>query len=129
MAKFLTELYIENINDTVWRLSDSLIYESDIIKQVIIVPVGFETDLASVPRIPIVYMLWGDRAHREAVIHDYLYRIDSQPVVSESTANDVFYEAMTVRGKPWYVRFPMKWGVSLGGFTAYHKLKVKDKLV
>ena len=128
MAKFLTELDAKLIkNDRVWKLTSPLIYDSDLIGRVV-VPAGFETDLASVPRFPIVYMFWGGKAHREGVLHDYLWRVDSIPSVSYSQGNAVFFEAMECRGKPVYVRYPMWWGVVLGGWTAWHKKSVNDIL-
>ena len=127
MSKFTTELDVRCIDDGAWVLDSPLIYESDILGK-IIVPAGFETDFASVPRVPIIYMMFGDRAHREAVLHDYLYRIDSVPYASYSQANDVFFEAMKERGKSWFVRYPMYWGVVLGGWGVYHKKGVLDKL-
>jgi hypothetical protein len=33
--------------------------------KVIEIETGFETDFASVPRLPIVYTLWGNQTHRE----------------------------------------------------------------
>lgn len=129
MSQFHTELDAKLLNDdTIWVLNFPLVYDSDVLNCQITVPVGFQTDFASVPRLPIVYTAFGDRAHREAVLHDYLYRKDSLPIVSESLANKVFLEAMTLREKPWYVRWCMYWGVCLGGWTAYHKLCVGDKL-
>lgn len=129
MAKFLTELLDARLkdDDCIWVLDSPLIYESDIVGK-IVVPAGFETDFASVPRIPIFYFLFGNRAHREAVLHDYLYRINSVPQATYSQANDVFFEAMKLRGKAFYVRYPMWWGVCLGGWTAWHKRNVEDKL-
>jgi hypothetical protein len=127
MAKFLTELDVICIDDGTWRLDSSLKYESDILG-IIEVPQGFETDFASVPRVPVFYTLFGDRAHREAVLHDYLYRIDSMPIATYSQANDVFLEAMAERNKGFFVRYAMYWGVVLGGWTAYHKKNVGDKL-
>jgi len=128
MSKFITELDAKLIkDDRIWKLDSPLIYESDILG-LIEVPEGFETDLASVPRVPFVYMMWGGKAHREGVLHDYLFRIDSVPLASYSQANKVFFEAMTVRGKPDYVRYPMWWGVVLGGWIAYHKKYVGDEL-
>jgi hypothetical protein len=129
MAEFLKGLVISlrEDSDTIYVLGDNLIYESDIVGRVV-VPKGFQTDFASVPRVPIAYMLFGDRAHREAVLHDYLYRIDSQPQATYSQANNVFFEAMKLRGKGFFVRYGMYWGVVLGGWTAYHKKKVSDKL-
>ena len=129
MAKFLTDLDVRCIDDGRWKLDAPLVYESDV-EGVgrIEVPAGFETDFASVPRVPIAYTLFGDRAHREAVLHDYLYRIDSVPVVEREMADDVFLEAMAERGKGFFVRYAMYWGVRLGGWTAYHKAKVADSL-
>jgi len=128
MSEFLTELDAKLIkDDLIWKLDSPLEYVSDILGKVT-VPEGFETDLASVPRVPFVYMMWGGKAHREGVVHDYLYRIDSHPLATYSQANEVFFEAMTVRGKKIYVRYPMWWGVVLGGWSAYHKKYTGDKL-
>jgi hypothetical protein len=127
-AKFLTDLdaHLKD-DDVIWVLDSPLIYESDIVGR-IEVPADFETDLVSVPRVPFLYYFWGDRAHREGVVHDYLYRIDSAPVAERPVADAVFREAMGVRGKSLMVRWPMFFGVRLGGWTAYHKKKVRDKL-
>jgi len=129
MSKFFTELDVVCINDGCWKLDSPLIYESDV-EGVgkIEVPKGFETDFASVPRVPVFFTLFGDRAHREAVLHDYGYRCDSIPVMERSTVDDLFLEAMKERGKGFFVRYAMYWGVRLGGWTAYHKKKVLDKL-
>jgi len=127
MSKFLSALDGRSVDDKLWLLLSPLHYESDILGP-IKVPLGFMTDFASVPRVPIAYMLFGDRAHRESVIHDYLYRTDSVPQATYSQANNVFLEAMKVRGKGYFVRYAMYWGVVLGGWTAYHKKRVKDKL-
>jgi len=141
---FITSLSVElkSDNDCVWIVTKPLKYWSRLLDRLIVVPPWFETkepdpegepsffetDFASVPRVPFAYEAWGDRAHREAVIHDYLYRIDSVPVATYSQANDVFLEAMKATGKPLRICYPMYWGVVLGGWTAYHKKRVRDKL-
>ena len=129
MSEFITELSssLYQDNDRIWILDKQLIYKSDLVGKVV-VPVRFITDFASVPRFPIIYSLWGARAHREAVIHDYLFRSNSRPEVSFSTANKVFLEAMKCRGKPAYIRYPMYWGVCIGSFGCFHKRKVMDTL-
>lgn len=126
MSEFRTDLDVVCIDDSFWILNSILSYMSDLIG-LIEVPVGFETDFASVPRVPIFFTLFGDRAHREAVLHDYLYRIDSVPTVERSQADEVFLEAMKNRGKGFSVRYAMYWGVRLGGWTAYHKKRVGDQ--
>ena len=141
---FTTELdaRLKPTNDAIWIVHSPLKYYSELLGILITVPtwfetepeggsgepLWFETDLASVPRIPIFYEAWGNRAHREAVLHDYLYRVDSIPVVTYSQANSLFLEAMKSTGKPWKICYPMYFGVVLGGWTSYHKKKVRDKL-
>lgn len=128
MSKFLTNLNVELKEDSrVWRVTFPLVYASDLIGQVL-VPEGFETDFASVPRIPLIYSMWGDRAHREAVLHDYLFRSDSVPKTSFDVANEVFLEAMAACGKSWCVRYPMYWGVCLGARSYFHQYKVGDSI-
>jgi hypothetical protein len=125
MSQFLSDLIIRCSEscENIWMLDEPLIYESDQLG-IIIVPKGFMTDLASTRHIPFVSMIWGDTAHREAVVHDYLYCIDSEPVVGFSTANSVFIEAMKARDKGIFVRYPMFWGVWIGGYPHYHVHKV-----
>lgn len=128
MAKFLTELDARLLDDDrIWVLDAPLVYQSDILG-VIDIPAGFQTDFSSVPRIPVAYMLFGDRAHRESVIHDWLYRIDSIPPATRKQADNVFLEAMIARGKGYFVRWAMYQGVRLGGASSWHKKKVGDKL-
>ena len=117
----MTELCLIEIGDKLWKLHEPLIYQSDVLDCTVTVPKGFVTDLASVPRVPFVYQFWGGRCHREGVIHDLLYRIDSVPVCSYMMANRVFLEAAKSRGKSIWVRIPMFWGVCLGGYFSYHK--------
>lgn len=107
---------------SVFKLLSPLIYYSQNGKRYTI-PEGFQSDLASVPRLPLVYDLWGDRAHREAFLHDYLYRIDSDPVVSFCEANSMFLEAMKSRGVKLHIRWPMYSAVCSAGMFSYHKLK------
>jgi hypothetical protein len=130
MSKFLTQLEASLLDDdVVWELDSPLVYESDFLKETITVPKGFQTDFASVPRfIPIASNTLLDKSHRESVIHDYLYRDDSLPLVTQKEADEVFFEAMTVRGKSKWVRYSMWAGVRIGGFTSYHKKLTGDKL-
>lgn len=114
MARFLTPLNVECINDDKWKLLAPLRYQSDI-AGAITVPSGFETDFASVPRIPLLFLLFGDEAHQAAVVHDYLYRY---AVVERKVADQVFREAMSISGVSWK-RYPMYWGVRIFGGMCY----------
>ncbi len=37
------------------------------------VPPGYKTDFASVPRLPLIYLSYANKAHLAALAHDYLY--------------------------------------------------------
>lgn len=119
MSAFLTPLAIEAADDQDsgrWILTKALIYQSDIAKQTIIVPRGFQTDLASVPRIPIVYTIVGGVADKAAVVHDYLY---SSGIVPRKVADAVLREASEVTGVSWFRRWTMWLGVRIGGGSRY----------
>lgn len=101
-----------------WILFEPLIYESDVAKRIITVPAGFRTDLASTPRIPILFELFGNVAHRAAVVHDYVYTSGRE---SREIADAVMREACLVTGVPAWRAFGMWLGVRLGGASHYTK--------
>lgn len=120
MSKFLSELDMmeadRDVDDGKWRLCAPLIYSSDAINRTITVPADFVTDLASVPRLPVIYWLCGGRANKPAVVHDFLY---SNGIVPREQADAVFLEAMEVVGVPWVYRKLMWAGVRVGGASHY----------
>ncbi|ALK96968.1 hypothetical protein AB595_04660 [Massilia sp. WF1] len=99
-------------DDGQWIVVQPVVYQSDAAKQTFTVPFGFRTDLASVPRIPLVYDLCGDTASLAAIVHDYLY---STHLVDRATADAVLREASAVTGVPAWRRWLMWAGVRLGG--------------
>lgn len=122
MAGFLTSLAVSLLDgsDSTWTLDSALVYSSNLYEHVIIVPEGFTTDFASVPRLPLSYLFFGDTAHAAAVVHDYLY---GSRTVSKTLADRIFLEAMGVSGIPAWRRYPMFLAVSLFGGFAYSKTK------
>lgn len=121
MSHFITQLYLECENDTDngrWRLTRPLFYASDIAKGVIIVPEGYVTDLASTPRVPVIYLLAGNIAAKAAVIHDYEY---SQGRFPRAMCDAIFREASEVTGVSWFRRQLMYIGVRIGGAPFYTK--------
>lgn len=127
-AMFITDLSVRlKDDDSIWVLESKLVYYSPIIG-LIEVPAGFETDFASVPRVPIAFWLYGNKAHREGVLHDALFRKDFMPHVTFMQANKVFLEAMKCRNKPFYVRWPMYSAVCAFSYPCFHKRNIKDEL-
>ena len=129
MGKFKSELSIrfKKGSEKIYILEEPLVYESVSFGK-IVVPKGFQTDFASVPRVPIVYSIFGNRAHREAVLHDYAFRIDSKPSFTFMKANGLFLDAMKARNKPFCLRYIMYWSVVAASKPCYHKKKVMDSL-
>lgn len=118
-SHFITELAVQQLSDERWRLLRPLVYYSHRLQRSIAVPEGFETDFASVPRLPFVYWLAGGKATKAAVVHDYLYRKSG---VSRADADAIFAEAMQASGQPGWRRGLMWAGLRIGGWTAYQDL-------
>lgn len=116
MAAFLTHLEGRWLNDKRFMLLSDLVYQSDILRLELMVPKGFVTDFASVPRVPVFYLLFGDRAHHESVVHDFCYQVH---ITTRAAADKVFLEAMKARGKSAFLRVGMYWGVVIGGGGSY----------
>lgn len=115
--RFLTSLHVRRASDGeagAWELTSALIYSSNVLPKVIIVPAGFRTDFASVPRLPLAYWLFGNAADEAAVIHDWLYT-NNVGGVTRKQADEVFAEASKVLGIKGWRRGPMWLGVRLFG--------------
>ena len=129
MSRFTSPLRIERVDDVsrdgrgTWMLIDPLIYESDLAGIVIVAPAGFLTDLASVPRLPVAYLMTGGLGHAAAVIHDCLYTTHS---VTRDVADDVLYEALLVLGVPKHKAWMMWAGVRIGGGGAWKAAGVEQ---
>lgn len=125
--KFLTELEILDLSDCKqdrYVLQAPLVFYAEFVT--ITVPEGFITDLASVPRVPVVYLLWGNRAHREAVLHDYLYKIDAVPNLTRDRCDWLFKQAMISRGNSWWIAECMYLGARAAGWLYYKQNYVID---
>lgn len=117
---FLTTLDVELVaeGEDAWILRNPFAYHSEVLGMIVTVPPGFVTDFASVPRLPVIYMLTGNTAHRPAVIHDFLYTTSA---CERKQADEVFLEAMEVVGIPAWKRYPMYWGVRAFGGSHFKK--------
>lgn len=106
MSQFLSPLVLREdapMDGGEWVLAEDLVYWSDI-AGLIRVQAGFQTDLASVPRLPVIYLLAGGTADAAAVIHDYLY---STRELDRETADAVLREASATSGVPAWRRWIM----------------------
>lgn len=109
---------LEEIEDTsnngkgTWRLLTDLVYESDLLGRVLIIPADFVTDLDSVPRWPLAYLLTNGYARRAALPHDFLY---TSHEVSREIADKVLHEAALVCGVPAWRAWLIYAAVRIGG--------------
>jgi len=103
----LTEDY--KVRTTVWPHSQ------------VLVPLGFETDFASVPRVLwSVLPPWG-RYSPAAVVHDWLYFNRQNIFAKRKCADKVFYWLMKKFRVPWWKRRVMYLGVRIGGGAAWRR--------
>lgn len=123
MSRFLTPLQAEKLSGDdsadrrgTWRLLAPLAYRSDRLDQIVVVPAGFVTDFASVPRLPVAYLLTANRGHEAAVLHDWAY---TTHFITRAQADSLFAEALEVGGEPGWRRGLMWAGVRVGGWWAW----------
>lgn len=117
-ACFLSPLDATLINDRdgIWVLDTPLVFHSEIAKNKITVPAGFDTDFASVPRVPIIYVLYADRNRKAATLHDFMYRTRKY---KRAKCDAIFREAMLADGESAPIAWAMWAGVRLGGMLSY----------
>lgn len=112
---FLSSLVTRRLDSGEWVLESPLWYQSGLLKSYVRVPEGFTTDFASVPRLPLIFTVLGDRGHMAAVIHDYLYTTQE---VSRTVADAVFFEALKETESSWRA-WAMWLGVRVGGWWVW----------
>ena len=134
MGKFKTKLRVEKESERCWKLLEPLVYESDTIGT-IIVDAGFETNFASVPRLPLMFWAFGGVGDEAATLHDWLYRKDHtqstghERVIDRETADKVLrgviIECLTKDGtsrlKAKMIAWAMWAGVRIGGESYWGK--------
>lgn len=123
-VQFLSPLDARRLDTGCWHLLRDLraITSDDSGPRSWCVPVGYETDFASVPRLPFAYWFFGDTAHRAAVLHDFMYsggRDNAGAPVTRAQADAIFAAAMKADNVPAWRRGPMWLGVRLFGGGAY----------
>lgn len=119
MSRFTTPVILELLDRYLWKIHQPFEFwltedETDIIK----IPVGFITDLASVPRIMWSFLPPDGKYAKAAIIHDYLY---DNALRSKTEADLIFLDAMTVLGVPKWKRTIMYLAVKYFGHGKYHK--------
>jgi hypothetical protein len=129
-AAFLRELdtrLIDEFADLHRLLAPFGFYSAELDAE-IIVPAGFVTDFASVPRLVGAYLLFGGKGKRAAVIHDWLYSLGKlDPATwAREKCDRVFREALIASGYSALTVWAMYRGVQLGGERYYRAENVEQ---
>jgi hypothetical protein len=118
MSAFTTPADLRMLDNYAWELLTEFEYHVgehpsvDVIR----IPAGTVTDLASVPRILWAIFPPHGKWAKAAIVHDYLY---ANAVKTKDYADKVFLEAMGVLQVPPVRRKLMYWAVCLFGRGAY----------
>jgi len=117
-ARFLSTLRTDRVGlasaDRI--LLAPLAFSSALLDRLVIVPEGFVTDFASVPRAPFTYWLFGGIGDEAAVVHDFLYETR---IVPRHLADQVYGEALEACGVSRWRRAAMVLAVQLFGGSRY----------
>lgn len=101
-------LQVELCDGGMWKLLRPIVFRSKAFQQTFYVPMGFLTDFASVPRLPLAYLLTANRCFKAAAVHDFALTL-----LPRAQAAALFLEAMEAEGIPEPVRGMMYAAVKL----------------
>jgi hypothetical protein len=87
-----------------------------------VIPAGFETDFASVPRLFWNILPPIGLYTRAAIVHDYLYQTG---LVSRKEADLIFLQIMKTDEVDFFVRHLMYYAVRIFGGRHYHECQCK----
>ncbi|EHQ4621381.1 DUF1353 domain-containing protein [Salmonella enterica] len=117
MSCFTTPAIFEMPGHYNWHIHEPFaFYLSDDNSDVIEVPAGFITDLATVPRIFWILLPPDGKYAKAAIIHDYLY---DNALRTKKEADLIFLDGMKVLGVPCWKRTVMHLAVRMFGRGSY----------
>ncbi|HFW3711885.1 TPA: DUF1353 domain-containing protein [Salmonella enterica subsp. enterica serovar 6,7:y:-] len=125
MSRFTTPAILERLGLYNWRVYEPFeLYLSEDISDIISVPAGFVTDLATVPRIFWTLMPPDGKYAKAAIIHDWMY---DNALRTKKEADKIFLDGMTVLGVPRWKRTIMYYAVRLFGKGMYNRKTPANK--
>lgn len=121
MAKFIGTYQIEEVDSRLFKTLQDLTYIANN-GEIILVPAGFITDGASIPKIfwSIIGSPFTGKYKKPALIHDYLYAIH---LTSRKRVDSIFIEGMKYLGVSRIKRVLMWFAVKVGGAFVWQKCK------
>lgn len=120
---FKSELCVKKVGQKTWELTEPLTFNYK--GRLLEVPVGFITDLASIPRILFVRYPPVGHYDDEAVLHDWAYKINFRE--SRKEADKLFEYALWL--DPFISdrdRRNLHWSVRLGGWIPWNRYRKEE---
>jgi hypothetical protein len=99
------DIVVKQIGDKDFELVEPVTYAGN--TQTFVVPAGFRTDLASVPRAFVWLLPRYGRYTRAAILHDYLWHNSASLNVTRADADGIFRRAMRELDVPFLRRWMM----------------------
>lgn len=123
VSAYRSKLIVEADGGLPYTLFAPLVYDSAHLNRTVIVPTGFRTDLASIPRV-----LWSilppfGSYSDAAVVHDFLYQFNG---IDRHDADQVLNEAMEVCQVGRWKRWTIYSGVVLGGWVTWRRYRKEE---
>jgi uncharacterized protein Usg len=112
---FLTDLDTRDIGNGLSILIAELHYRIPGTESIIAVPIGFETDFASIPQGFRWLITWQDNTRKPSVVHDYLYR---RKIGTREWADKIFLLGMKDAGVSAWKRWLCYSAVRTFGWAA-----------
>lgn len=116
--EFKKKVCLEPYHKNAFKLCESLPVVVD--DDLVMIPVGFKTDLASIPRI--IYPIYSPNDRDSigpAILHDFLYCCDKRYTKRE--ADDIFYYALLQNKVPTFKSMMYYGAVRFFGETSFQK--------
>lgn len=105
VSEFKTRVIVEVADEQyLFTLVRPLVYFSAYLQRELVVPVGFQTDFASIPWVFHSFCQVNGKHRAAAVVHDYLCVHKHEEGITQADADKVFLEAMETLG----VRFSQR---------------------
>jgi len=120
LSQFTTPLVMDKIGEKEWILLKTFEYHVGCYPstEIIIVPEGFHTDLASIPKIFWPILPPDGPYGKAALVHDYCYRF---ACYNRKRSDEIFLEGMEVLKVEEWKQTTMFHSVRLFGWHAWNK--------
>ena len=118
----LSDVTVTAVDETSWRVEKALLYHGE--ADIFVVPQGYITDFATVPRVAVWLIPKFGRYTRAAILHDWLIT-DKLPKgdICSLDVDGLFRRVMREEGVPFVRRWLMWAGVRWGALFNSHRRK------